>query len=126
MDWKATSARVGSALSDTVAVPPDPPEGLPKGVYALPPELYGDVAVSQSYSGWGRLPASAYPDAQRFVLLRCFVGKQREGAGLRNAVCLQYRVWRRLGNSRPERIFELQEALPLFEGPHLEIGRRLT
>jgi hypothetical protein len=126
VDWKGASVRVESALSDTVAVPPDPLEGLPKGIYTLSPELYGGVAVSQCCSGWGGIPGVVDDDAQRFVLLRCLTGKEREAGELKNAAYLQYRLWRRIGNSLPERLFDLRKAWPMFEDVHQEITNRLT
>jgi hypothetical protein len=124
IDWPAALAEVEAALADAVALPPDRANDLPKGTYRLPPELYAAVAVGQFRSGWGKIDEPG--GAERFVMLRCLAGKERVGTAVENAVCLQYRLWRRLGRSVPELILDAGEAGPLLGEVHEKISRRLT
>ena len=123
IDWRSACALAETSMADVVGLPPDSSPNLPVGVYSLPPDLYGRVAVSQVHSGWGNVPGNG---VQRCVLLRLLIGKERRGNQLRNVAHAQYRVWRRSNGGGPRRIFEASEALPYFDDVQIEIKKRLA
>ena len=125
VDWTEAAPVVQTALSETVAPAPDSDADLPEGVQFFDPKLYGHVAVSQHFSGWGR-PGRSNEGFQRLVLVRCHIGKRRIAGRKENLILLQYRAWRRRGTEAPEYAASATEAWPLVGDVHAEVQRQLA